>query len=520
MVMDPRPEPDHKGLEGSAATKEAFAFLEARGFRVARVDRDDRRRLDCVVYESPEAYVGVRFDEYRCFSVHLGELPPSMRGQPLESHLLRSFGKAPHISFHAFCFDPKTADATRRAAGRTAEELLQYCGDLIGPGSLDIDALKAAQDRMRQDRDQRETDDKRQQAARAFEHENWEQAYRLYRGIRQELNPDEISRFELARSLTPPPLVRRDEDDREWWLSRARLLEATRRAVNESAKRRDESPDAYRRWTQAVESFHDAWHFMYPFEFLEQVRRLRGAATKQVDDAITFLEADPWCFRSGYVKEDILRRLQGVPLAKEHEDRLRKVMVHAVDVGNRREFKWHCRLARRLDNPELRQALLERLASTDPGVRRRAFWMVDGLPLQLSPGHRHSVGQVIIDAGFDQDWWRVAGWVRAAVRKYEDDVLEERVLSAFREKDPVTSDAALRILALLKTTRLTPNELQQLRARLVRAMDTDDSKGFESLARVAGLRSQDLVDQLSDRMQSDDRAVATRARWALGSLRE
>jgi hypothetical protein len=195
-------------------------------------------------------------------------------------------------------------------------------------------------------------------------------------------------------------------------------------------------------------------------------------------------------------------------------------MVHAVDAGNRREFRWHCRLARRLDNPELRQALLERLATTDPGVRRRAFWMVDRLPLQLSPGHRRSVGQVIIDAGFDQDWWRVAGWVRAAVRKYEDDVLEERVLSAFREKDPVASDAALRVLALLKTIRLTPNELQQLRARLVRAVDTDDFKGFESLARVAGLRSQDLVDQLSDRMQSDDRAVATRARWALGSLRE
>ncbi len=520
MVMDPRSEPDHKGLEGAAAAKEAFAFLEARGFKVARVDRDERRRLDSVVYESPESYVGVRFDEYRCFSVHLGELPASLRGQPIESHLLRSFGKAPHISFHAFCFDPKTVAATRRAAGRTAEELLRYCGDLIGPGPLDIDALRAAQDRMRQERDQKETNDRRQQAAKAFDHEDWEQAFRLYRGIRQGLTPNEISRFELARSRTTPPLIRHEEDDREWWLSRAALLEATRRNANESAKRRDESADAYRRWTQAAESFHDAWHFMYPFEFLQRIRRLRAPSAEDVDEALTFLEADPWCFRSGYVKEDILRRVQRVPFAKEHEDRLRNVLVHAVDVGNRREFKWYCRLARRLDNPELRKALLERLASTDPGVRRRAFWMVDGLPLQLSAGQRRSVGQVIIDAGFDRDWWRVAGWVRQAVRKYEDDALRQLLLSAFREKDPVASDAALRILALLEASGLAPNELQQVRARLIQAVDTDDFKGSESLARIAGLRSQELVDQLSDRMQSHDTAVATRARWALGSLRE
>jgi hypothetical protein len=220
------------------------------------------------------------------------------------------------------------------------------------------------------------------------------------------------------------------------------------------------------------------------------------------------------------VKEDILRRVQRVPFAKEHEDRLRNVLVHAVDVGNRREFKWHCRLARRLDNPELRKALLERLASTDPGVRRRAFWMVDGLPLQLSAGQRRSVGHVIIDAGFDRDWWRVAGWVHQAVRKYEDDALRQLLLSAFREKDPVASDAALRILPLLEASGLAPNELQQVRSRLIQAVDTDDFNGSESLARIAGLRSPELVDQLSDRMQSHDRAVATRARWALGSLRE
>jgi hypothetical protein len=75
-------EPDHKSLEAAAAIKEAFAFLERRGFRLARTDRDDRCSLDSVVYESAEAYVALRFDEYRCFFVHLGALPESAQRAP------------------------------------------------------------------------------------------------------------------------------------------------------------------------------------------------------------------------------------------------------------------------------------------------------------------------------------------------------------------------------------------------------------------------------------------------------
>jgi hypothetical protein len=511
-------EPDHKSLEAAAAIKEAFAFLERRGFRLARTDRDDRRSLDSVVYESAQAYVVLRFDEYRCFFIHVGELPESARGQPVESHLLRGSDRSRHISLDAFCFQPKTAEETRRAATRAAELFMRYGGDVIGPGRLDIAALRAAQDRMRDDAVRRQVDDRRRRAAAAFEAENWLEAYRLYRGIRSSLTPEEIGQFEVARRRTPPPLVRHGEDEHEWWLSKARLVDASRLKVRETAARREESEQAGLHWEDAVQSFHDALDFMYPFEFLEMVRTLADGNRDQIDQAITFLEADPVANRSGRIKGDIVRRLSLAPLEPEQEARLRTVILRAVDAGDRREFKHHYRLARRLNNVDLRQGLIERLASGNSGIRRRALWMIDRLRLELTVDSRRFAHRVIIDAGFDQDWWRAARWIHEPLRRYDDEDLRERLLAAFRGNDPPASDAALRILSLLRKPGFSPEEFPRLRARVLRAVDEDDFQSFGSLAQTRGMHSQDLVDQLTERTQGADREIARRARWALNSL--
>jgi hypothetical protein len=474
--------------------------------------------LDSVIYESAETYIALRFDEYRCFSIHLGELPESARGQPVESHLLRGSDSSRHISLDAFCFHPKTREETRRAAARAAEVFLRYAGDLIAPGPPNIAALRAAQDRMRDDAVRRQVDDMRRRAAAAFEAENWQGAYRLYRAIRSALTPGEIGQFEGARSRTPPPLVRRGEDNREWWLSKGSLLEASRLKVGETAARREESEQARLQWEDAVQSFHDALDFMYPFEFLEMVRGLADGNRDQIDQAITFLEADPVANRSGRIKGDVVRRLSLAPLEPDQEARLRTVILRAVDAGDRREFKQHYGLARRLNNHDLRQGLIERLASENSGTRRRALWMIDRLPLELTQDSRRFAYQVIIDAGFDQDWWRAARWIREPLRRYEDEDLRERLLAAFRGNDAAASDAALRILSLLRKPGFSPEEFPRLRARLLRAVDEDDFQSFGSLGQTRGMHSQDLVDQLTERTQRAEREVARRARWALNSL--
>ena len=50
-----------------------------------------------------------------------------------------------------------------------------------------------------------------------------------------------------------------------------------------------------------------------------------------------------------------------------------------VDIGDRWEFRWYCRLARRVPVALLRDELVDRLGSNYRGVSRRALWMLAAL---------------------------------------------------------------------------------------------------------------------------------------------
>jgi hypothetical protein len=103
-------------------------------------------------------------------------------------------------------------------------------------------------------------------------------------------------------------------------------------------------------------------------------RRERGA----VEAAVAYLEEDPWIFRSGYGKALLLRRLKRVESAlSEHQrDRLRRVLVHYVDVGPRWDLREACSLARTLDDAWLRDALVQRLHGEDEQLALRAARML------------------------------------------------------------------------------------------------------------------------------------------------
>ncbi len=95
-----------------------------------------------------------------------------------------------------------------------------------------------------------------------------------------------------------------------------------------------------------------------------------------METAIEFLEADPWFFRSGYIKAKLARFLKRVPLSKQQIDRLEKVLLKIVDERNTQEFRDYCRLARIIATPALREALKERLSDENIHRRLRAKWML------------------------------------------------------------------------------------------------------------------------------------------------
>ncbi len=77
-----------------------------------------------------------------------------------------------------------------------------------------------------------------------------------------------------------------------------------------------------------------------------------------IEFALTFLDADPMLFRSGYAKRHLLDRLRQCSLPTEQFDRLSRILKHAVTRGTGvEEFRAYCRIAGALRPPGLAEWL-------------------------------------------------------------------------------------------------------------------------------------------------------------------
>lgn len=151
---------------------------------------------------------------------------------------------------------------------------------------------------------------------------------------------------------------------------RERLLEAGQHSHAKTAG------DPYENWLHAADAGFTYVAGAFP-GFWETMRGFRtGRTDVDPEPFLRYLEADPYFFHSGFIAADCIRYLKRFPLTENQKARLQRVVLHAVDSRDRREFRDFCRLARAVDAPELRAALRERLTYLDPNVRRRAGWML------------------------------------------------------------------------------------------------------------------------------------------------
>src|SRR5262249_24701577 len=99
----------------------------------------------------------------------------------------------------------------------------------------------------------------------------------------------------------------------------------------------------------------------------------------RVDEVIQYLEKDEWKFGSGYAKADLIRWLRKFDLKRNEAERLRRVVLTVVDGRDRREFRHYCKLACKVDSPQLRKELIRRLEGENEVVRRHARWALEHL---------------------------------------------------------------------------------------------------------------------------------------------
>ena len=106
------------------------------------------------------------------------------------------------------------------------------------------------------------------------------------------------------------------------------------------------------------------------------LRNLDAGSPRAVDIATAFLQADGFFPESGYAKAAIIRRLKRAPLTRLQKARLQSIVLERVEGPDRNEFASNCRLALAVRSPELEAEVERRTQSDDPGIRRRARWMM------------------------------------------------------------------------------------------------------------------------------------------------
>jgi hypothetical protein len=151
---------------------------------------------------------------------------------------------------------------------------------------------------------------------------------------------------------------------------------------------------------------------------------------RAVEAALSYLEDDPWEFRSGYLKGRLLHHLVSRDLDEPQRLRLRPVLVHYCQVGPRWEFSKACRLARRVHIPGLRNELVKGLYGADAGADVRCLRMLFAMRRpRLSGRDRQQAQRVLVEwAGQRQhDRWD-ARWLAPTVRRlWPGDAVERLV---------------------------------------------------------------------------------------------
>ena len=161
-----------------------------------------------------------------------------------------------------------------------------------------------------------------------------------------------------------------------------RLIEAETKAINqlhnnvhETFKNRDSNRSS---WEKACKEFHSYRSTLG--EFVSKVYDEKDPKDESIIEfMISFLELDPDYFRSGYIKEEILKKIKRAKLNDKQIHRLRNVLYSAIENRGSREFKRYCRLAPRIANTAFKEWLLKTAQVTDGAKKSRAKLMLSYL---------------------------------------------------------------------------------------------------------------------------------------------
>jgi len=157
-------------------------------------------------------------------------------------------------------------------------------------------------------------------------------------------------------------------------------LEKLREKVDETFRERSKSPEHTAAWQEAARAFHTAYDKLaFPGGLNREFELLRVGDVTAIEMAIRLLEANPWYFRSGYHKADILKMLRKHPLSDDQCARMRKVILERVRDRPVREMRAYARFAPKVSTPQFEAEITNIAENANHHAAPHAQWVLDCL---------------------------------------------------------------------------------------------------------------------------------------------
>jgi hypothetical protein len=158
------------------------------------------------------------------------------------------------------------------------------------------------------------------------------------------------------------------------FVTAAKHAHDARLRVNEAFKAglRSRDPAAYQ---EMLHAFHVAIGKAWPGADDKDDRfteKIREGDAETIETAIIFLEADPYFFRSGYLKQVILRRLKQAPLTRQQKAKLQALVLDAITQPHRFQFADYARLAAAIASADFLAKVQALSTHQNDGIRQRA----------------------------------------------------------------------------------------------------------------------------------------------------
>lgn len=131
------------------------------------------------------------------------------------------------------------------------------------------------------------------------------------------------------------------------------------------------TPAAREAWQRAAARFHGYESMLEPW--LRHVETDALSADSDLRDfVLAYLEADPDFFRSGYIKQRLMKKMKSARLEKRERARLSAIVIDALQRPEVRAFKDYCRLAAAQCLSDVRDAALAQSESDNEQLALRA----------------------------------------------------------------------------------------------------------------------------------------------------